>query len=258
MSGRLPSERFFAALHPEGCLALFAQLPDVCVFIKDRQGRFVHCNLALARRLGCRTAEEVVGHCDEAFSPKHLCEMYAADDARVLASGAALIGKLELVRNSEGSFDWYTTTMLALRGRDGAIIGVAGVTRDLKAMNSSSTTVLVMAPVIETIMNDYAQPLTMASLAARLGLSVSQFARRFRKRFGTTPLKYLIEVRITAACELLTTGEMPIARIAAATGFYDQSHFTNQFQRLKGMSPSRYREAFGAAAPAPAPLPGAR
>jgi PAS domain S-box-containing protein len=258
MSGRQSSERFFASMHPEGCLAIFAQLPDVCVFVKDLQRRFVHCNLALARRLGCRKAEEVVGQFDEAFSPKHLCEMYAADDAQVLSSGRPLIGKLELVRNHDGSFDWYNTTKTALSGRDGAIIGLAGVTRDIKAMNSSSTRFLMMAPVLETIMNDYARPLTMAELSAKLGLSVSQFGRQFKKRFGTTPLRYLIDVRITAACEMLTTGDLPIARIAQATGFYDQSHFTNQFQRLKAMTPSRYREEFGATLAAPAMLPRTR
>ncbi len=258
MSGQHHNERFFAAMRPESCLALFAQLPDVCVFVKDRQRRFVHCNLALARRLGCRRAEEVVGRFDEAFSPKHLCEMYAADDAQVLATGRPLIGKLELVRSHDGSIDWYSTTKMAVSGRDGSVIGLAGVTRDIKAMNSSSTRFLVMAPVIETIMNDYARPLTMAGLAAKLGLSVSQFGRQFKKRFGTTPLKYLIEVRITAACELLTTSDLAIARIAEATGFYDQSHFTNQFQRLKAMTPSRYREDFGSAAAAPVLLPGTR
>jgi AraC-like DNA-binding protein len=258
MSGRQPSERFFAAMHPESCLAIFAQLPDLCVFIKDRQRRFVHCNLALARRLGCRKSEEVVGQFDEAFSPKHLCEMYAVDDGQVLSTGKPLIGKLELVRNQGGSFDWYNTTKVAISGRDGSIIGLAGVTRDIKKMNSSSTRFLVMAPVIETIMNDYARPLTMAELAAKLGLSVSQFGRQFRKRFGTTPLKYLIEVRITAACELLITSDMPIARIAEETGFYDQSHFTNQFQHLKAMTPSRYRVEFGATVAVPAQLPATR
>jgi AraC-like DNA-binding protein len=258
MSGWQPSERFYAAMHPESCLALFAQLPDVCVFIKDRQRRFVHCNLALARRLGCRQVEAVVGQFDEAFSPKHLCEMYAADDGQVLSTGRPLLGKLELVRNQGGSFDWYSTTKMAISGRDGSIIGVAGVTRDIKQMSSSSTRFLVMAPVIETIMNDYARALSMAELSAKLGLSVSQFGRQFKKRFGTTPLRYLIEVRITAACELLTTSDLPIARIAQATGFYDQSHFTNQFQRLKAMTPSRYREEFGSTVGAPAPLPATR
>ena len=65
-------------------------------------------------------------------------------------------------------------------------------------------------------------------------------------------------MRITAACELLTTSDLPIARIAEATGFYDQSHFTNQFQRLKLMTPSRYREEFGSAVAAPVLLPSTR
>lgn len=244
MNGQQMSQRFVSQMRPESCFAIFSHLPDVCVFIKDRKRRFVLCNDALVRALGCRHEHEVLGRVDEAFSPKHLCEMYALDDGHVLATGEPLIDKLELVRNQDGSFDWYNTTKMAIVGRDGTVIGVAGISRDIKQMNTSSSRFLAMAPVIETIMTDYARQLTMAELSAKLGLSVSQFGRQFKRRFGTTPLKYLIQVRIKSACELLTTTDLPISRIALETGFYDQSHFTHQFQRLKGMTPSRYRDGF--------------
>ena len=43
--------------------------------------------------------------------------------------------------------------------------------------------------------------------------------------------------------------DLPISDIAVETGFYDQSHFTNQFVRHKGMPPSHYRQKFVAPAP---------
>jgi PAS domain S-box-containing protein len=249
-----PQQRLLDLIRADLGLTLLDHLPDVAVFVKDLHGRFVLANPACVRMLGAKRETEVIGRLDPAFSPKHLCEKYAVDDARVLATGTPLIDKLELARNRDGSIGWYTTTKLAIRDGDGAIIGLAGLTRDLKKMGSASAPFLAMAPVIETIMDDYAKPLTMAGLAAKLGLSVSQFERQFKKRFATTPLKYLIQVRINAACELLTTTGQAIAAIALGTGFYDQSHFTNQFLRLKGMSPSRYREAYSDSGPGPAPL----
>jgi transcriptional regulator GlxA family with amidase domain len=106
---------------------------------------------------------------------------------------------------------------------------------------------LYWAPVLEAMIENYAEPLSTASLAAKVSLSVSQFDRRFKKRFLTTPRKYITNVRINAACQLLASTELPIATIALQTGFYDQSHFTNQFTKAKGISPAQYRRKYGLA-----------
>jgi PAS domain S-box-containing protein len=237
-------QRFMARLPPGAGFALLDQLPDVFLFAKDRTRRFVLGNPALVRLFGCRREEEVIGRRDEDFSPAHLCERFAADDARVLA-GHALVDQVELGRNPDATIAWYSTTKLPLRDHAGAVIGLVGITRDLQAMSSTSHRFLAMAPVIEAMMADYAKPLTMTGLARLLGLSVSQFGRSFRKRFGVTPLRYLIGVRIGAACELLTTTGLPLSTIALETGFYDQSHFSHQFVKRKGMTPSRYRGRYG-------------
>ncbi len=104
---------------------------------------------------------------------------------------------------------------------------------------------LYWAPVLEAIIENYAEPLSTAALAEKVSLSVSQFDRRFQQRFLTTPRKYVMNVRIDAACQLLASTELPIATIALQTGFYDQSHFTNYFSRSKGISPAQYRRKYG-------------
>jgi AraC family transcriptional regulator len=50
-------------------------------------------------------------------------------------------------------------------------------------------------------------------------------------------------VRIERAAEQLGAGDRPLAAVALAAGFSDQSHFCNVFRRLTGMSPSAYRRA---------------
>jgi transcriptional regulator GlxA family with amidase domain len=111
-------------------------------------------------------------------------------------------------------------------------------------MNTTNARFLTWAPVLETMLNDYAQPLSTDFLAAKMCLSVSQFNRLFRKKFHTTPRAYLTNVRMNAACHLLVTTELAISEIALQTGFYDQSHFTNQFVRHRGLPPSQYRQKY--------------
>jgi AraC family transcriptional regulator len=50
-------------------------------------------------------------------------------------------------------------------------------------------------------------------------------------------------LRIEEACAALTTSDMPINEIALAAGFYDQSHFSNTFKKITGMTPAAWRAA---------------
>jgi PAS domain S-box-containing protein len=220
---------------------LFDYLPDVYFFVKDRAGRFMRCNAAFAHMVCVRAEGDVLGLSDTDFCPSALADSYVHDDRVVMETGAPIINKLELVRTANGSVNWYNTTKLPVLDTNGEVIGVAGVTRDIGKMRLNSERLSYWAPVVEAIIEQYAEPLSMASLAARVSLSVSQFERRFKKRFQTTPRKYLASVRINAACQLLSSTDLPIATIALQTGFYDQSHLTKQFAKVKGWTPAQYR-----------------
>ena len=75
------------------------------------------------------------------------------------------------------------------------------------------------------------------------GLSKSTLLRAFTKSKGVTPYSYLENIRIGEAKKLLEQGFPPI-EAALRTGFSDQSHFTNYFNRFIGLSPGVYREIF--------------
>jgi transcriptional regulator of acetoin/glycerol metabolism/AraC-like DNA-binding protein len=85
--------------------------------------------------------------------------------------------------------------------------------------------------------------LTIERLAAQTGLSLHHFARAFKASIGLPPHRYLLEQRIQKAAELLQSTEQAIATIALSVGFADQSHFSNSFHQLAGVTPAQFRRA---------------
>ena len=83
--------------------------------------------------------------------------------------------------------------------------------------------------------------LTVASMAAFLGRSVSQFSRSFRDSVDMPPHRYLLTRRLQKARDLLASTQMSVAQIAVATGFCDQSHLCHFFRRHLGISPNAFR-----------------
>ena len=59
-----------------------------------------------------------------------------------------------------------------------------------------------------------------------------------------TPHRWLLKARVDASMKLLARGELPIAEIAIACGFADQSHFTRVFARITGVTPKVWQERF--------------
>jgi AraC family transcriptional regulator len=67
-----------------------------------------------------------------------------------------------------------------------------------------------------------------------------QFIRLFRASTGLTPMKYLESRRIEFARKQIRENNMPMAEIAVAAGFVDQSHFIKRFRQHAGCTPAQY------------------
>lgn len=95
---------------------------------------------------------------------------------------------------------------------------------------------------VDRILRDYATPLTVEGLAAELAMSPRHFERCFKAAVGQAPRRFLIEVRLRAARELLESTGQPIAAIGAAVGFSTPAHFADTFARAVGVSPGAWRQ----------------
>ncbi|MBB6173364.1 AraC family transcriptional regulator [Nocardiopsis mwathae] len=85
--------------------------------------------------------------------------------------------------------------------------------------------------------------LRLDDLARVAGLSESHFTRAFRTSTGQSPHQYVLRLRLDAARRALLSTDAPIAHIADATGFADQSHLTRMMRRRLGVTPSALRAA---------------
>ncbi len=86
--------------------------------------------------------------------------------------------------------------------------------------------------------------LTMADVAREVGVHPVYLARVFRQFFGCTPAEYLRRCRVEHAATLVRGSQLPLAEIAFACGFVDQSHFSRAFARTFATSPGAYRQRY--------------
>jgi len=230
---------------------LFDCLPDVVFFIKNQHGQYVVVNQTLVERCGSRVKREVLGRRADELFPAPLGSSFLAQDERVLRSGDSILNQLELHFYPTGGRGWCVTNKLALRDRRGAVVGLAGVSRDLQAANERSADYAPVADAIRQIQTQFDQPLKVSELARQAGLSEYQFDQRIRKIFQITPGQFLQKVRMDAAVRWLRDTDETIAAIAQACGYSDQSAFTRQFRQTTGVSPMDYRRAMRSPAAVP-------
>jgi AraC family transcriptional regulator len=95
--------------------------------------------------------------------------------------------------------------------------------------------------VVELLQEHLDGDLKLATLAGECRLSVSHFARSFRKSFGTSAHRYLILHRVDIAKTLLSETNNSLVEIAAQTGFSDQAALTRTFAEVVGATPAKWR-----------------
>jgi len=110
-----------------------------------------------------------------------------------------------------------------------------------RRMASAGRTVpLWLQAALAFIARHFASPLSLTGVARHVGVHPVHLARTFRSVYRTSFASYVRELRIDFACEQLA-GHASLSDIAAAAGFYDQSHFSRCFKRHVGVTPAAYR-----------------
>ncbi|MFC7886785.1 GlxA family transcriptional regulator [Streptomyces sp. NPDC057376] len=101
-----------------------------------------------------------------------------------------------------------------------------------------------LADVREHALRHLHEPLTVADLAARAGMSPRSFARHFTAATGTTPLRWLLDQRVAAAQKLLERTDLAMPEVARRAGFGSEVTMRQHFASRLATSPRAYRAAF--------------
>ena len=113
--------------------ALLDNIPDR-IYFKNAQSRFIKVGKALVKRLGMTLPEQVVGKTDFDFHPPELARQFIHDEEHIMATGEAIIAKVEKQVGSDGEPIWASVTKVPIYDRIGQIAGIIGISRDITAL----------------------------------------------------------------------------------------------------------------------------
>lgn len=103
---------------------------------------------------------------------------------------------------------------------------------------------LDVAAVIDYMEDHFSEKLTVAILARKMGLSQSQFTRRFKQETSSTPMDFFLALRIKKAQKLLRSGSKAMTEIAQDCGFGSTAHFSTAFKKHTNLSPTDYQQLY--------------
>lgn len=101
------------------------------IYVQDARGVYRLDNLAHMRSIGAKHPEDVVGKTVFDFFPHDAAARFQEDDQSVIRSGKAIVNRQERFVGPNGEQYWLATTKVPLRNKDGQIIGIVGIGRDI-------------------------------------------------------------------------------------------------------------------------------
>jgi len=220
---------------------LLDRILDIVFFVKDPEGRYRLVNQTLVERCGKRSKEDLLGRTAREVFPHPLGNRFLEQDLAVAASGRPVIQNLELHLYPTGREGWCLTDKVPLRLAGGTIIGIAGTSRDIQQTGAADGGFAELAAAVECVRGRFGGELRVEELAVAAGLSPYQLNRRLRRVFKITAGQLITKTRIDAAADMLRASSTPIADIAHACGYFDQSAFSRVFRRTVGLTPWQYR-----------------
>jgi AraC-like DNA-binding protein len=246
MSTKISVERtvFFSRItNSASLLNLFDYLPDVFLYVKDAQGRFMKMNRTFLLARGVANEEEILGKTDLDIHPRYWGQRYRDEDQKVMRSKTPLVDQVWLIPDVNGVLEPFVSTKIPLFDQAGTCIGIAGIRSPLNPIESSSNGPGTGIHAAIRIMNErFATTLEMSQLSEIAGLSHSQFNRRFKSLYKMSPSNYLQRVRVHEACRRLVSSNQAASEIALEAGFYDQAHMTRTFKKTLGVTPIEFRK----------------
>ncbi|MBB6731082.1 helix-turn-helix domain-containing protein [Cohnella zeiphila] len=94
--------------------------------------------------------------------------------------------------------------------------------------------------VRQYLLEHYREPIEIGQLARLIRRSPNYTTALFKEVFGQSPIRYMHQLRVLEACNLLLNSDMTIASISQYLGYYDTSYFFRIFKKYSSMSPGEF------------------
>ena len=110
--------------------ALIDNVPDF-MYVKDSECRFLVANVSVAKQMGAKTTEELLGKDDFDFYPREAAAAFYEAEKRVIRSGQAEVNREEAGLDSHGNASQILTTQVPMRDKNGRVTGLVGIGCDI-------------------------------------------------------------------------------------------------------------------------------
>jgi len=174
-------------------------------------------------------------HLEPAWRKRHQFKSRLQLSPADLRIAFELVGRLETeLKERSAGFGFHATAIFM------QLVGHLSRCYD-RTRNTNSRALLRIARTITHLETHHAEDVNLEQLISIANMSRRSFLRAFEATTGSTPIAYLIQLRINRAAALLRRTTRSITDIAFEVGFRDSNYFARQFRQHQGMPPRAYR-----------------
>ena len=149
-------------------------------------------------------------------------------------------GHMEAVRNNKGAERILAFIRLLVRLSEHAEKKTLSVAKLIQPGGGSKQAKI--GTVVDYIVKNFKQQISVAQAAKMAGMSEVTFSRNFQAITGNSFIEFVNRVRIGQACGMLYASDEQVTIICHKAGFKNLANFNRHFLKVKGVSPSEYRE----------------
>jgi len=149
-------------------------------------------------------------------------------------------GHMESIRDNNGAERILAFVRFLVRLNEHAEKKTLSVTKLIQPVGGSKQARI--AQVVDYVTENYFEGFTVAQAAAMANMTEITFSRNFQAVTGHSFVDFLNRIRIGQACGMLYASDNQITSIAQEAGFKNLANFNRHFLKVKGMTPSAYRE----------------
>ena len=165
------------------------------------------------------------------------CVLNKTDDL-IYANANALFSAM---RNKENYFELEVSSLLL---KLFSLLYKENYIHSSKENKSTAKQTQNVIKMLDWIEENLTEPISLEKLSEISGLNKKYICRIFKEYTSKSPITYINELRIEAACHEMTVNSSSVTKAAYDCGFNDLSYFSKVFKTYKGISPKDYKSEF--------------